>query len=220
MKARMKRAIRQWMGGQDYHHPDEPVSSFKGVLSYRGLPTGLCYYSLVTGRRHQIISEDADARVRRFLKNREFVEHANIKALIDAVHENPRALSPVGTDALVLRHINTINSLMKAIGSPRPFRSGDEYISAERTMDWEPNKNRDMQNELTVLLYRLQTEGTEPFPYLVKSLHPRDTETMRGTAGWRPLGSDWFATRDLMEFTLFKIGRVKSLPLEISYAGG
>jgi hypothetical protein len=218
---RMKAAIRQWMGGQDYHVPGEPCSSWKGVLSICGIPTAFCYYSYVTGRRHQIVAPHADKKLDRFLKNRDVFEHPDIMAVIATMTANPRALSPVGTDALVIRHINATNKMCAAIGAPHPYRAGSEFIADNRTATREPWQDETFtteQNELSCILFRLQREVTQPFPYLVKAQHATDITTLRTTVGWRDLGSNWYGTRDLMEFTLFKIGRIKSLPFEITYS--
>jgi hypothetical protein len=204
----MKKAIRLWMGGHDYHDPDTPVcSSYGGVLSYEGVPVAFCYYSLVTGRHHHILSNTCPERVRRYLKDRETYEHPTLMALIAAMHENPRALSPVGTDALVLRHIENVNMVLRCCtpSAPPAFQTGSVYVD-----------DKEHARTLTVILYRLQKRNADPIPYLVRAGHDADIKRLRGEEYWIELGDKWFGSRDLMAFTLFKIARANSLIVDLT----
>ncbi len=59
----MKKLIKMWHSGRDFHDADAEITSYKGVLSYRRLAVAFCYKSEVTGRRHIIATPEGIERV-------------------------------------------------------------------------------------------------------------------------------------------------------------
>jgi hypothetical protein len=207
----MKKAIRQWMGGHDFHDPRNPeCASFNGVLSYRGLPVGYCYYSYVTGRHHHVLQRDCDPAVKRFLKSRDVIYIDDIVALIHRSVRQPRPLATVGAKYQVSIYIREMNSLLRQLGAPPAYRSGDDYV---RSMTTEERK---ISDDLTVILYRLQTEKGKIYPYIVYTKNKTDLATIEATPGWRAFGDDFYGTRGAVDYTLFKIGAVDSVSMDIT----
>lgn len=205
IRAVMKKAIRAWMSGKDFYDPSDPIcSSHNGVLNLRGLPVGICYYSHATGRRHQIIAEDCDERVRRYLKDRRFVEHPRLYSIVEPMMTKPSPADIAWNNAAI-HHINSINALLSVIGSPPAYRSGRDFI---------PDDNA-AADDLSIILLQMAYKKSPPIPYLVQGQCNTDILTIAVSPSWIPLGKAWYGTRDLMEFTLFKIGRIKSRPIEL-----
>ena len=205
---RVKHAIRQWMSGENYYDARNPIcSSFSDILNYRGVPVAFCYHSRVTEKRHYIVGNNCPDRVMRYLKRRDCIEvgEEGVRLAINVVNHNFRRRSM--NDTWIAGYVREVNTFMRQIGGPAMFKSGEDYIGGR--------DQKGLADKLTVMLYRMEQSKSPPVPYVVKALHDSDIETLSSTERWISLGDNWFGTRDLGEFTLFKIGRVNSIPIEV-----
>lgn len=81
-KKYMKKLIKIWHSGNDFHNSAAEITSYKGVLSYRKVAAALRYKSTVTGRSHIVASFEGAEHIG---LNRKMVitSYGNLVALIN-----------------------------------------------------------------------------------------------------------------------------------------
>lgn len=211
----MRDAVINWLSGKNYHRDGGEGASLKGVLSHLGMPVGLRYHSDVSQKKHFIMSNAASPRILRYLKNREYAmcPPLDIMTLLSTttVIDNIVQGSQIHWSR-TLESIHGVNNKLESFGAFPKHYNGRTFISdgGWTTGMWGK------ENELTVILFRMHRPKAQKYPYLACGIHRNDIAELKSNPEWVNLDGSWFGTKDKTEFTLFKISRVDSIPIDLT----